>query len=167
MGTVTLRSAVDLSRLNRGELIAAGGGALLAISVFLTWYSLGNVNAHVGGCDNRIHHAVNTSCSGWNALTVFPILFLLGAAAPIVLAWIIARGHALAWPRGELTAVVAIVALILILFIGVVDKPGSPPEEISVTWGWGVAVVGSLLMLLGAVWRSQESAPRRKPPGVL
>lgn len=158
---------MDFQRLNRGELIAAGGGALLAVSIFLSWYTLGNVNAHVGSCDNRAHHVINTTCSAWNALTVFPILFLLGAAAPIILAWIIARGHALAWPRGELTAVVAIVALILILFLGVVDKPGSPPEEIGIDWGWGLAVFGCLLMLAGAVWRSQESAPRRKPPGVL
>jgi hypothetical protein len=157
---------VDLRRLNRGELIAAGGGILLAISIFLPWYSLGNSFAHAGSCHNSVGH-VNTTCSAWNALTVLPYLFLLGAIAPVVLAWIIARGHALAWPRGELTAVVAIVALILALFVGVIDKPGSPPGQISVSCGWGVALVGCLLMLAGAVWRSQESAPRRKPPGVL
>ena len=30
-----------------------------------------------------------------------------------------------------------------------------------------MALVGGLLILAGSVWRSQESAPRRKPPGVL
>jgi hypothetical protein len=153
---------VDFRQLNRGELIAAAGGILIAISIFLAWYSLGNRFAHLNGC-----HGPNTSCSAWNSLTVLRFLFLLGALAPVILAWIIARGHALAWPRGELTAVVAIVALILILFRGLIDKPGTPPGQISVSYGWGLALVGALLMLAGAVWRSQEQAPRRKPPGVL
>jgi hypothetical protein len=153
---------VDIRQLNRGELIAAGGGVLLAVSIFLSWYSLGNSFAHLNGC-----HGPNGTCSAWNALTIMRFLFLLGALAPVILAWIIARGHALAWPRGELTAVVAIVALILILFRGVVDKPGTPPGQISVDYGWGVALVGALLILAGSVWRSQEAAPRRKPPGVL
>jgi uncharacterized membrane protein len=153
---------VDFRQLNRGELIAAFGGILLAISIFLAWYSLGNSNARLNGC-----HGPNSSCTAWDALTVMRILFLLGAAAPVVLAWIIARGHALAWPRGELTAVVAVVALILTLFRGVIDKPGTPPGQISVNYGWFVALLGGLLILAGSMWRSQESAPRRKPPGVL
>ena len=38
-------------------------------------------------------------------------LLLITAVAPLVLAWIIIRGHALSWPRGEMTAVIAIAAL--------------------------------------------------------
>ena len=94
-------------------------------------------------------------------------LFLLGGVAPIILAWIIVRGHALAWPRGEMTAVVGVIAVVLTLFIGVIDKPGSPSGQISVTGAGCIALVGSLLMVVGAAWRAQESAPRRKPPGVL
>ena len=56
----------------------------------------------------------------------------------MILAYIIVRGHALSWPRGELTAVVALVALMLTLFLGVIDKPGTPPGEITVTAGWFV-----------------------------
>lgn len=153
---------MDFRKLNRGELIAAAGGILLAISVFLSWYSLGNSHALLNAC-----RGPNSSCSAWHALTVMRFLFLLGAVAPVILAWIIARGHALAWPRGEMTAVVAVVAIILVLFRGIIDKPGDPPGEISVDYGWGLALLGCLLMLAGAVWRSQESAPRRKPPGVL
>jgi hypothetical protein len=153
---------MDLNRLSRGEIIATIGGALLGISVFLPWYSLGNVFAHVGSCKGP-----NTSCSAWDALSVFPILFLLGAAAPVILAWIIARGHALAWPRGELTAVVAVIAIVLTVFLGVIDRPGYPPGEIGIDWGWFVALLGGLLMVTGAMWRARESAPRRKPPGVL
>ena len=49
----------------------------------------------------------------------------MAAVAPLILAWIIIRGHALSWPRGEMTAIVAIVALIMTLFLGVIDHPGT------------------------------------------
>ncbi len=96
------------------------------------------------------------------ALTIMRYAFLLGAVAPVILSWIIARGHALSWPRGEMTAVVAVVALILTLFRGVIDKPGSPNEEIGLDYGWWLAIVGGLLILAGSVWRSQESAAAAK-----
>jgi hypothetical protein len=153
---------VQLRALNRGELIAAAGGLLLGISLFLPWFSLGNSFAHLNSC-----HGPNTSCSGWHSLTILRYAFLAAALAPAILAWIIARGHALAWPRGEVTAVVAVTALVLTAFRGLIDKPGAPSGEISVNYGWWVAIAGGLLILTGSVWRSQESAPRRKPPGVL
>lgn len=153
---------MDFKALDRGELVAVVGGILLGISLFLDWYALGNSNAILASC-----RGPDTTCTGWAALSAFRFLFLVAALAPLVLAWVIVRGHALSWPRGELTAVVAIIALIMTLFLGVIDHPGTPPDEISVTTGWFVALIGSLLILLGAVWRSQQSGPRRKPPGVL
>ena len=94
-------------------------------------------------------------------------MLLVAAVAPAILAYIIIRGHRLSWPRGELTAVVALLALVLTLFLGVIDKPGTPPGEISVTIGWWLALVADLLILFGSVWRAQMSGARRKPPGVL
>ena len=84
-----------------------------------------------------------------------------------MLAYIIIRGHALSWPRGELTAVIALAALTFILFRGVIDKPGQPRSEITISYGWVIALVGGLLILAGSIWRSQETATQRKPPGVL
>jgi hypothetical protein len=155
-------ASVDLRALNRGEVIATIGGLVFGLSLLLAWYHLHNQFAHLNSC-----HGPDVSCSGWHSLTILRYLFVLGAVAPLILSWIIVRGHALAWPRGEMTAVVAVVALVLTLFRGLIDKPGSPNEEISLDFGWWVALVGTLLMLAGAVLRSQESAPRRKPPGVL
>lgn len=148
--------------LNRGELIAIVGGILLGVSLFLAWYSLGNSYAQLNVC-----HGPNSTCTGWQSLTVLRYVLLAGAVAPLVLAWVIIRGHALSWPRGELTAVIGVVTFILTLFRGVIDKPGSPQDQISVDIGWGIALLGTLLLISGAVFRSQESAPRRKPPGVL
>jgi hypothetical protein len=153
---------MDFSELDRGELVAMMGGLLLGVSLFLPWYSLGNQNAALNDCKGP-----NSSCSGWGSLTVLRFLLLIAAIAPAILAYIIVRGHALSWPRGELTAVVALVALTLTVFRGVLDRPGSPPEEISIGVGWWVALIGDLLILTGAIWRSQESGALRKPPGVL
>ena len=153
---------MDFNRLDRGELIATAGGIVLAISLFLSWYSLGNSNAVLNSC-----HGPNVTCSGWSGLTILRYLLLLAAAAPVILAWIIVRGHALSWPRGELTAITALAALTFTLFRGLIDKPGSPPGQISVDYGWWVALIGGLLILIGSIARSRESATRRKPPGVL
>jgi hypothetical protein len=153
---------VDFKQLDRGEAVATVGGILLGISLFLSWYSLGNRYATLGGC-----HGPSTNCSGWSSLQFVRFLLLLAAVAPAILAYIIVRGHALSWPRGELTAVTALAALTMIVFRGLIAKPGTPPGEISVAYGWFVALLGGLLILVGAITRSRESAARRKPPGVL
>ena len=153
---------MDLRQLDRGEMIAVAGGLLLGISLLLPWYSLGNANAELNSC-----HGPNTTCSGWDSLTVLRYLLLLAAVAPAILAWIIVRGHALSWPRGELTALTALAALTFVIFRGVIDKPGSPSGEISVDYGWWIALLGGVLILIGSIARSRESAARRKPPGVL
>jgi hypothetical protein len=153
---------MQFKALNRGELIAIAGGILLGISLFLAWYTLGNEHALLNSCKGP-----NTKCSGWDALSIARYVLLLAAVAPLILAWIILRGHALSWPRGELTAVIALVALTLTIFRGVLDRPGSPPGEIGIAFGWWVGLFAGLLILVGSVWRSQESAGRRKPPGVL
>ncbi len=153
---------MDFKALDRGELLSTVGGVILGLSLFLSWYSLGNHNAVLNSC-----HGPNSSCTGWASLSFLRYLLLIAAVAPAILSYIIIRGHALSWPRGELTAVTALVALILTVFIGVLDKPGTPRGEISIAIGWWVALVADLLILIGSVWRAQESGARRKPPGVL
>ncbi len=153
---------MHLNELDRGELIAVVGGILLAVSLFLAWYTLGNSHAVLNSCTGP-----NSKCTGWESLTVLRYLLLLTAAAPLILAWIIVRGHALSWPRGELTAVTALAALTFTLFVGLIDRPGTPPGEIGIAYGWWVALVGGLLILVGSVARARESGARRKPPGVL
>jgi hypothetical protein len=153
---------MDFRQLDRGELIAVAGGLLLALSLVLQWYKLGNRFSVLNSC-----RGPNSTCTGWASLSILRFLLLLAAAAPLILAYIIVRGHALSWPRGELTAVTALTALTFVLFRGVIDRPGSPPGEISISYGWWVALVGGLLILTGSIWRSRESSARRKPPGVL
>jgi hypothetical protein len=148
-------------QLDRGELVAVLGGAILGVSVFLAWFTLGDKYTILGSC-----RGPNTSCSAWRSLMLIRYLLLIAAIAPAVLAWIILRGHALSWPRGEMTAIIAIAALTFTLFRGLIDRPGTPSGEIGISYGWWIGLAGGLLILIGSVWRAQESATTRKPPGL-
>jgi hypothetical protein len=65
--------------------------------------------------------------------------------------------HELTWARGELTAVLAIVALGLVLYVGVIDRPGEPPGQIELEWGWYVALAGALMLAGAALRRARAS----------
>ncbi len=153
---------MDVRELDRGEVLAAIGGVLLAVSLFLAWYSLGNRYAYVASC-----RGAGAGCSGWSVLGPIKFLLLLGALVPMVLVWVIGSRARLAWPRGELTAVVAMGVLTLVVFRGIIDRPGWPSGEVGIGIGWFVALLGGILILLGALTRVQESSNRRKPPGIL
>ncbi len=150
---------MESSRVSRNEIVAMVGGALLAIGLVLAWYKTNpdNVAANIDG-----------EKGSKNAFEVHPILpwvLLLGALAPFVLTYIIVRGHQLSWARGEMTAVVAIAALGLVLYNGIIAKPGEPTSQISLQIGWYVALLGALLMLVGSALRSAETGRARRPPG--
>jgi hypothetical protein len=138
---------VHFEKLQRGEIIACVGGLLLAISVFLPWYSTDSSNS------NSMINGRHGDFSAWDAHTVSRFLFLLGAAAPFILAWIVVREHQLSWPRGELTAISGITALVLVLVLGFI--------------GWYLALVASIVIIVGAMQRVKETEAVRKPPGVM
>ena len=157
-----MEASAKLSRhLTRNEFVALAGGALVATGVFLHWYetNAGNRAANIDGRKGAF--------SAWDVHPILRWLLLAAAVAPFILAYIIVRGHQLSWARGEMTAVVAIAAFGLILYNGVIDRPGEPSSEISLQPGWWVAVLGTLLMLSGAALRSSEVERTRKPPGVI
>jgi hypothetical protein len=147
-------------RLSRTEWIAVAGGLLLALAVFLPWYGTSdNPNAVIEGERGDL--------SAWQVHPLLRWLMLLAALAPLILAWIVLREHELSWPRGELTAVVAMAALGLVLYAGVVSRPGEPRSQISLQLGWFLAVIGIVLMMVGGAKRAAEVERARKPPGVL
>jgi hypothetical protein len=152
---------MDLSRLRRGELIAAVGGLLLAVGIFLPWYRTSSDNA------NALIDGRRGDLSAWTVHPIMRWLLLAAAVAPLILVWIIVRDHELSWSRGELTAVVGIAAFGLIFYAGVIDRPGEPRGEISLGIGWFLALLGSILMIVGAAMRSADTDKPRKPPGVL
>jgi hypothetical protein len=151
---------MDVRRITSSEIIAAVGGVLLAVSVFVKWYEARpeNANANVNGMKGVV--------TAWDAHTILRYLFLLAALAPIVLLYIVVRDHELSWPRGEMTAVIGIIAFGLVVYQGVIDRPGEPPSEIELEIGWYIALLGTILITVGGSYRASTTDRPRKPPGV-
>jgi hypothetical protein len=152
---------MNVGRLGRGELVAAAGGLLLAVCLFLPWYetSPDNANAMIDGARGAL--------SGWEVHPLLRWLLLAAALAPLILIWIIIRDHELSWSRGEMTAVAAIAAFGLLGYTGLLDRPGSPSGAIALQVGFFGALVGTVLMIAGGAMRAAESETARRPPGVL
>jgi hypothetical protein len=151
-----------VTRLRLNELIGVVGGALLVLGVFLPWYETdpSNKNAKLGDLGRGTF-----TC--FESHQIIRWLLIAAAVAPLILAYVIARDHSLSWARGEMTAVVSIIAFGLIVYVGIIQKPGSPPAGISLQYGYWVALLGSILIAVGSARRSSGSERPRKPPGVL
>jgi hypothetical protein len=107
---------MHFDQLGRGELVAAVGGLLLAVCLFVSWYETdpGNANAAIDGSSGAL--------SGWEVHQILRWLLLAAAAAPFILVWIVIREHELSWPRGEMTAVAAIA-----MSAGQTERTRKPP----------------------------------------
>jgi hypothetical protein len=134
------------------------GGLLLLIGLFLTWYHADPL-AQLNGTHGDF--------TGFKAHTIMRWPLLLAGIAPFILAYIIARDHALSWPRGELTAVVAVAAFGLIAYNAFISRPGDPRSLVHLRFGVFVALLGTALMFFGAAARSGDSERARKPPGTI
>ena len=150
-----------MDRLTINELLAMLGGLLLGGALLAPWYAAVSPLAELAGVSG-----VGTY-SGWEAHEIARWPLLVMAIAPFILAYIVARDHKLTWARGELTAVLSIAALGLLLYVGVIDRPGDPSGQIELRWGWYVALLASVLMLAGSARRTGEVERRRKPPGTI
>jgi hypothetical protein len=159
---------MDTSKLGRSEIIGMVAAAVLVLSLFLEWYSLStdpSVVQRGGDPENWACGVGDSSCSGWETFPILRWLLLAAAAAPFILSWIVIRGHALSWPRGELTAIVGVTAFVLIAYNGIVDKP-QDGLEISLAFGYWLALLASIGIFVSGGFRAVESGggARRKPP---
>jgi hypothetical protein len=156
---------MDFSRLNRAELLGALASILLIVAVFLPWYGLDHANANYGSQDAWLCGANTYDCSGWETFSLLRFLLIAAAAAPLILAWILVRGHSLGWPPGQLTMVVGLTATVLIGYNGIVSKPWDFGG--SLKWGYLVALIAAIGIAVAGVWRSYQmgGGPERKPPG--
>ena len=167
---------MDFSRLNPKRLaVGLTSSAILIISIlFLPWYSLEENPQRVAGVPNDetwICGTDDTSCTAFDTFPILRWLLLLAALAPWILAWILIRSHKLGWTPGELTMVAGFSATMLIIYNGIIDKPGSGPGEIGVSldYGYWIALISSIAIAVVGFGRSQESGPRktRKAPGTV
>jgi hypothetical protein len=169
---------MDFSRLNSQRvLFGAIASLLLIISIlFLPWYSVDlsvpqrvpntpdfNPDAFICGQDG--------SCTGFQTFPILRWLLLLTAAAPLILGYIIVRGHKLSYPPGEITMISGFAATVLIGYNGLIDKPGTGPAEIGVSldYGYWIALAAAIAIGIVGFTRSIESGPRktRKAPGTV
>jgi hypothetical protein len=150
---------LDLSRLHRADYIGFAGAGVLFISLFLPWFSTSSSN------QNSIIDGKRGSFTAWEVFSTLDWLLLAACTAPFVLAWIIARGHALSWRPGEVTMIVGITAFALIVMNGLIL--GKPGDTVGVGFkiGYPVALLGAALICLGGVIRQAEGVKGRKPPG--
>jgi hypothetical protein len=165
---------MDFSRLNANRvLLGAIASALLIVAIlFLPWYSLEpNPSRVPNDPDTWICGVGDTSCTGFETFPILRWLLLLAAIAPLILAYIIVRGHKLSYPPGEMTMIAGLAATVLILYNGIIDKPGTGPAEIGVSldYGYWIALACGVAIAVVGFTRSMESGGRRqrKAPGTV
>ena len=164
---------MDFSRLDRNRVIlgALGGSLLLLSLLFLPWYSLTDTpqraqqDAWICGTDEF-------ECTGFETFPFLRWLLLAGAFAPLILAWILVRGHKLSWAPGELTMVVGFAAITLIGYNGIIDRPA--PDDgtefgIGLSYGYWLALLAVIAIAATGFFRSMASGGRkeRKAPGTV
>jgi hypothetical protein len=163
---------MDFSRLNVRRTVLGGLGSLLLIVsiLFLPWFSLDpNPQREMG--EGFVCGTDEFSCTGFETFPILRWLLLAAALAPPILAWILIRGHELTWPPGEVTMVVGFIAVVLIGYNGIIDKPGSEISEIGVSldYGYWIALLSAIAIAATGFLRSaEERGPvQRKAPGTV
>jgi hypothetical protein len=153
---------LQVSRLSVGEIGGMVSAGVLLLSLFLPWFSTDSRNSEIAG-----QRGEGLDVTAWEVFSTLDWLLVAACAAPFILTWIIMRGHALTWRPGEVTMVVGITAFVLILCNGVIlGKPGNE-IGISLSYGYLVALLGCVGIMLSGFIRQSVGERGRKPPGTL
>lgn len=153
-------------KLSRSEILGMIAALVLVGSLFLQWFSLATEDVARDEAGDWVCGVGDNSCTGFDSFPILRWLLIAAASAPFILAWIVLRGHALSWPRGELTAVVGITAFVLIAYNGLIDKPSENDIGVSLSFGYWIAILASLGIFLAGGFRAVDSGggAQRKPP---
>jgi hypothetical protein len=164
---------MDFSNLDRNRTIlgALGGSVLLLSLLFLPWYSLTDTAPR----DQQgawICGEGEFECTGFETFPILRWLLIAAAFAPLILAWILVRGHKLSWAPGEVTMVVGFAAITLIGYNGIIDRPA--PDNgtefgIGLEYGYWLALLAAIAIAAPSFLRSLVSGGRkeRKAPGTV
>ena len=155
---------LDPSQVSPAELVGMASSLVLFGSLWLPWYSTGeNPNSVISSSGT----GANSDASAWEVFAIFDWLLVSACAAPFILTWIIMRRHTLSWSPGEVTMIVGITYFILILCNGVILGKPQPDIEISLSYGWFVALLATIGLMVGGYLRQAVYTQGRKPPGTL
>jgi len=136
-------------RLRPGELLAAAGGVVLLVSLFLDWYGLRGRSAGV---------------SAWQAFAVADVLLALVALLAIALAvaQLTLRGPALPVGLGVVTSAVSIAGVLVVVF-RLIDQPGAN-DLIELRAGAWIGLAAALAAAAGAWMAMGDDRPRPADP---
>jgi hypothetical protein len=147
---------MDLSRLRKGERIAAGAAILLFIDMFLHWYSADASSLLPSGAKNLgiAIPDLTASASAWQAFSYTDIFLMVVIIVAVGLAVLTATQRSVALPvaASVITTVLGGLATFIVL-LRLFDQPG-PNKLVSVElWGYvglvlcaGIAYGGWLAM---------------------
>jgi hypothetical protein len=129
-------------RLRAGELLAAPSGLLLAVALFLPWYSFGS-----GRLD------------AWSSFTVVGFLIAPAALAAVGLTWVTLTRAAPALPvaLGVWTTLLGLVASACVVFRLVVPPAGAG-DRCAGAW---VGLAGAVLVVLAGWLAISDERPAR------
>jgi len=149
--------------MRRFEPVAAAGGVLLLVSLFLPWYGV-DLPASIGDASPF----GPAEASGWQILTVIDVLLALIAlpaiALPIVS--ITAEGPAKPIAVAVIASATGWLAVVLVAF-RLLDAPGDVDEFLGLRYGIWLALAGALIAWIGS-WLTMrdESTPGAVAPDI-
>jgi hypothetical protein len=156
---------IHLSRLSRWELTGMLSAGILFLSLNLPWFSTSETNQN--SVIESAGKSGGDSATAWETFAILDYLLVAACTAPFVLAWIIARGHTLTWRPGEVTMIVGITAFVLILCNGIILGKPDNGVEISFAYGYLVALLACIGIMISGFLRQAVGERGRKPPGTL
>ena len=146
---------MDMSRIRRGEMIAAVGGiVLLIVLLFVNWYSAGaQVSTPLGNVN------VEGDFGAWDGQgflgTIANLIILAAAVTAVGLAVLTATSRTVALPvaASAMTAALGIAAVVMVL-LRMLFQPG-PNELIDLKFGIWLALLSAALVAYGG-WESMK-----------
>ncbi|MGB9186187.1 MAG: hypothetical protein WCB67_19220 [Solirubrobacteraceae bacterium] len=148
---------IYVSRLRRGEVIAAAGAVVLLVSLILfSWYGL-------SGAVQRSAAAlgITTTISGWDALTDLRWLILVTAIVALALAFAQATSQAPAFPASlsAITTVLGALTSLALIYRVLINVPG-PSALVGPRAGAYLGLLSALTLTVGAglSLRQEDSA---------
>ena len=153
-----MSDAPQFKRLKRSDLTQLALGAVLGISLFLPWYRTAGSNPN-SSIDGKRGHL-----TAWDVHPVLRWILLAAAIATLLGAWQTIRAQRTELHRGEITVILAAFLAGLIVFVGLLHRPGEPASTISLEYGWFLALASGLGGIATGLVRLPPG--RRKPPGV-
>jgi hypothetical protein len=173
----TDRPYLDFHRLGLPELFAAIGGVVLVWALWLPWFgtSCDTISPpSPSGCNpNSLFDAksgVDRSLGQFDAVEAFaslPLLLIIAALIPAVVAWMMARrGGRTDWRPGEAVMIAGIYGAGLVFLNGLVlGTPGKQSVDVSLQYGYFVALAGALVIVFAGFLRQARDIRRRQPAG--